>query len=239
MDPKLPIRATTQEQIPIEDIQEDLVILKNAACCLIVSVTALNFSLLSETEQEAIIYSYAAFLNSLAFPIQILIRSKRKDISSYLRTLLETESKQTNQLLKDQIVKYRKFIGEMIKKNNVLDKDFFIVIPFNPAELGVAQAAGSAFSRKKTSLPFSKEYLVEKAKISLTPKRDHVIRQLARAGLFAKQLTTEELVSLFYEIYNQDQGNIPKIPAEAQFTAISVQTDSKIKPEETNKPVTA
>ncbi len=150
MDPKQPIRATTQEQIPLEDIQDDLVILKDGSCCAILNVTAMNFSLLSETEQEATIYSYAALLNSLTFPIQILIRSKQKDITAYLKILLQAENDQKNPLLKNLISKYRKFVEEMIKKNNVLDKKFYIIIPFYAIELGIRQAASAnLFAKKK------------------------------------------------------------------------------------------
>jgi hypothetical protein len=232
MDPKLPIRATTQEQIPIEDINENLVILKNGSCCLILQVTALNFSLLSETEQEAIIYSYAALLNSLTFPIQILVKSTRKDISSYLKILLQAENDQNNPLLKNQVNKYRRFIEEMIKKNNVLDKKFYLVIPFFAIELGIKQTTSlNPFtSRKNTSLPFSKSYLIEKAKMSLYPRREHLIRQFARIGLYAWQLSTEELIALFHEIYNSEQVESQKISPEAQYTSYTVQSIDKIAP---------
>jgi hypothetical protein len=232
MDPKLPIRATTQEQVPIEDINENLVILKNGSCCLILQVTALNFSLLSETEQEAIIYSYAALLNSLTFPIQILVKSTRKDISSYLKILLQAENDQKNPLLKNQVNKYRRFIEEMIKKNNVLDKKFYLVIPFFAIELGIKQTTSlNPFtSRKNTSLPFSKSYLIEKAKMSLYPRREHLIRQFARIGLYAWQLSTEELIALFHEIYNSEQVESQKISPEAQYTSYTVQSIDKIAP---------
>lgn len=232
MDSKLPIRATTQEQIPIEDINENLVILKDGSCCLILQVTALNFSLLSETEQEAIIYSYAALLNSLTFPVQIIIKSTRKDISSYLKILLQAENDQKNSLLKNQVNKYRRFIEEMIKKNNVLDKKFYLVIPFFAIELGIKQATSlNPFaSRKSASLPFSKSYLIEKAKMSLYPKRDHLVRQFARIGLYAWQLLTEELTTLFHGIYNSEQVESQKISPEAQYTSYTVQSINKIAP---------
>lgn len=224
MDPKAPIRATTQQQIPLEDVQNDLFILKDGSCGIILTVNALNFSLLSETEQEATIYSYAALLNSLTFPIQILIRSKRKDISSYLNLLIEEEGKQKNPLLQNQIKKYRKFVEEMIRKNNVLDKQFYVVIPFTTAELGAPQAVASSLSPQKSSLPFPKNYILEKAKINLEPKRDHLVRQFARIGLIATKLTTEELSALFYEIYNSEQSDFQKIAPAAQYKYPLVQS---------------
>ena len=227
MDPKLPIRATTQQQLPLEDIQDDMFILKDGSCGIILSVTALNFSLLSEQEQEATIYAYSALLNSLTFPIQIVIRSKRKDISSYLALLLEEETKQKNPLLLNQIKKYRKFIEEMVKKNNVLDKEFYVVVPFSSLELGAPQAIAGSLIPKKAGLPFPKSYILEKAKINLTPKKDHLCRQLARIGLLAKQLNTEELISLFYQIYNSEQVERQKISPTSQYNYPLVQSSQK------------
>lgn len=228
MDPKLPIKATTQQQIPLEDIQDDMFILKDGSCGIILSTTALNFSLLSESEQDAIIYTYAALLNSLTFPVQILVRSKRKDISFYLSLLLEEETKQKNPLLQNQIKKYRKFIEETIKKNNVLDKEFYVIIPFSTIELGAPQAMASSLKPKRVGLPFSKTYILEKAKISLAPKKDHLVRQFARIGLITQQLNTEELISLFYEIYNYEQASRQKISPESQYHHPVVQSTKQI-----------
>lgn len=203
MDPaQIPIRATTQEHLPIEDIQGNLVILKDGSCAMILSVSSVNFDLLSEREQEAIIYAYGALLNSLTFPIQLLIRSQKKDISSYLNLLEKEEAKKENvPLLKNLIGSYKKFVAEMVKKNNVLDKKFFIVIPFSSLELGVASSLNSLIKPGK-SLPFKKDYILKKAQITLGPKKDHLIKLFSRIGLTAKQLENQEIVRLFYEIYN-------------------------------------
>ncbi len=203
MDPaQIPIRATTQEHLPIEDIQGNLVILKDGSCAMILSVSSVNFDLLSEREQEAIIYAYGALLNSLTFPIQLLIRSQKKDISSYLNLLEKEEAKKENvPLLKNLIGSYKKFVAEMVKKNNVLDKKFFIVIPFSSLELGVASSLNSLIKPGK-SLPFKKDYILKKAQIALGPKKDHLIKLFSRIGLTAKQLENQEIVRLFYEIYN-------------------------------------
>lgn len=189
---KLAIRGTTQDFLEISDIRDDLVLLRDGSVALIIKVSAVNFGLLSEREQEAIIYAYAGFLNSLNFSIQILIRSQRKDISSYVAKLDEEKKKQTNPLLSSQIESYRNFILQTVKENKVLDKKFYIVIPFSSLELGPKSVA------KK--LPA--EDIMQKAKTTLAPKRDHVLRQLGRLGLRSKQMQTSELIELFYEIYN-------------------------------------
>lgn len=199
---KITIRASTQEHLSIEDIKDNLVILKDGSCALILSVSSVNFDLLSEREQDAIIYSYGALLNSLTFSIQIFIHSQRKDISSYL-TLLEHQEvrKQGNPLLKNLISIYRRFVGEMVKKNNVLDKKFYVVIPFSSLEMGVTSTLTSIVNKSR-GLPFDQQYILEKAKISLFPKRDHLIRLFNRIGLTTKQLENKDLIKLFYEIYN-------------------------------------
>ncbi|HCQ92586.1 TPA: hypothetical protein DIU13_01235, partial [Candidatus Beckwithbacteria bacterium] len=125
--PPAPIKASTQDHLDIEDIRNDLVILKDGSCCLILQTTAVNFSLLSEGEQDATIYAYAGMLNSLTFPVQILIHSQKKNIQSYLALLNTQEQKIKNPLLKGQLVKYRDFITQTVKENDVLDKKFYIV----------------------------------------------------------------------------------------------------------------
>lgn len=201
---QIPIRASTQEHLPIEDVKDDLVILKDGSCALLLSVSSMNFDLLSEKEQEAIIFAYGGLLNSLTFPVQILVRSQRKDISSYLQILEKQEVKKASSpLLVKLITSYRKFVAEMVKKNNVLDKKFYVVIPFSALELGVASTLTSIFKKAQT-LPFPLEYILPKAKVALLPKKDHLIRLFGRLGLVTKQLENKELVKLFYEIYNTE-----------------------------------
>ncbi|MCL4397924.1 hypothetical protein M1403_02765 [Patescibacteria group bacterium] len=198
---KTAIRGTTQIFLEIADIRDDLVLLPDGSVALIVGVSAVNFGLLSEKEQEAIIFAYAGFLNSLNFAVQIVVRSQQKDISAYLEKLTAEEKKQTNPLLAKQIASYRDFILQTVKDNNVLDKKFYIVVPFSSLELG-AGSATKGLVKKQKKLPLPPETILEKAKTALFPKRDHVLRQLGRLGLKAKQLTTSELIELFYDIYN-------------------------------------
>lgn len=203
------IKSTTQDFIEIEDVKDDLVILKDGSACLVLKVNAVNFGLLSEPEQDAMIYAYAGLLNSLSFSIQLVIRSKRKDITAYLNLLKDAENKQLYGPLKEQIKKYRAFVETTVRVNNVLDKKFYIVIPFTPLELGAAISVGLLNKRK--GLPFPKSYIVERAKISLGPKRDHLLRQLARIGLKAYQLTSKELIQLFYDVYNPGSAGMEDI----------------------------
>lgn len=198
--PDLPLISTTQDEMPIADISDDLVLFKDGGAAIVMETTSLNFGLLSEKEQAAVVYSYAALLNSLSFSIQILIRSQRKDISSYLNYLGEAASKITNPKLANVMASYKAFISEIVKKKNVLGKRFFIVIPFSPLELGAKQSFSTITS--KGPLPFSKSYILKKAQIALFPKKDHLIRQAGRLGIKLTQLTTNQLIELYYEYYN-------------------------------------
>ncbi len=210
---KIAIRASTQQHLDIEDIRDNLVILKDGSCSLILSTTAINFGLLSEAEQDATIYTYAAMLNSLGFPIQLLIRSQKKDVSGYVHLLDQAEAKESKREIKEQIIKYKKFVEEIVAKNEVLDKKFYLIIPMSSLEVGLTKAFTSSFGFKK-GFPFSIELILEKAKTNLFPKRDHLLRQLNRLGLKARQLNTQELIQLFFEIYNPES---PRQPA-SQFT---------------------
>lgn len=204
-----PIRATTQEFLDIEDVTDDLVIQIDGSVSLIIETSAVNFGLLSEEEQDAIIYAYAAFLNSLSFPIQVCIMSRHMDVSAYLDLIAKEEEKQPSAKMRAQIRKYYQFILSIVKNNKVLEKKFYLVIPFSALELGVK--ASSLFGKKPTHLPFPKEYVLSRAKTALYPKRDHILRQLNRLGLRGQQLSSQQLIELFYNIYNPVESEGQKV----------------------------
>lgn len=179
--------ATTQDFLTIKDIKDDLALMSDGSYSLIIQTSAVNFDLLSETEQMAIIGSFAGMLNSLSFSIQIFIRSKRLDITAYLKTLEEAEAKQTNPLLQSMMQYYRSFVATIIRENEVLDKQFYVVLSISPLELGVMGNAEKNF---------------QKAVTILMPRRDHLVKQLGRIGLKSIQLNNEKLVKLFYDLYN-------------------------------------
>lgn len=179
---------TTQEHLNIDSVIDDLVLLEDGGAVLVLQVSAVNFGLLSEREQMAIIQSFAQMLNSLSFAIQIVIHSTRIDISSYLRLLDRAQLAQTNPQLSQMIVRYKNFIQSTIKENDVLDKKFYIAISLSSVELGLG-----FLSAKERA---------EKIKTILLPKRDQVIRQLNRVGLKATQLGTATLIKTFFDIYN-------------------------------------
>lgn len=231
---KIAIRASTQEHLEIEDIKDGIIILKDGSCCLVLATTAINFGLLSEKEQEATIYAYAGLLNSLNFTVQLVIRSARKDVSSYLGLLDERLNKENRKLIREQIVKYRQFIEQTIQKNNVLDKKFYLVVPMTALELGVAKSLKKTALRQK-NLPFDKTYILQQAKINLYPKRDHLLRQLSRLGLKAHQLESQELIRLFFDIYNPESSS-QQMAESSQYKTPIVKTALIPKPETKSNP---
>lgn len=182
------IVATTQDHLDIETIQDDLVILKNGICSLVIQTSALNFGLLSEEEQDATIYAYAGLLNSLSFPIQIVVKSDKKDISGYLELLSAQEKKLKDPILQERMKNYRAFIETTITEQNVLDKKFYLIVSYQLVTLS-----------GKVEIT---EDLLQKAKADLEPKRDHIIKQLTRIGLTSQQLNSQNLMRLFHSFYN-------------------------------------
>lgn len=190
-------KASTQQHLDVEDITEDLVILKTGWVAMVMQTTAINFDLLSEAEQDATIYAFGAFLNSLTFPLEVLIRSKKADITSYFQSLEEAQRIQPNPDLKRQIQKYQEFIQATVQQKTVLDKRFYLIINYSPLGPGF-----KGFGGNNNQNVGSKAQLIQTAKNALAPKRDHVIKQTARLGINTRQLVSQELIELFYDIYN-------------------------------------
>lgn len=221
----------TQSFLPVEDIRDDIVIMKDGSMAIILQTSAVNFDLLSETEQLAIIGSFAALLNSLSFSIQIVVRSKRLDISNYIHLLKDAEALQKNPLLKTMMQHYRQFVTNIIRNNEVLDKQFFVVISVSYLELGVVKDINKNF---------------EKGLTLLSPRRDHIMRQLSRIGLKTTQLNTDKLISLFYDYYNDtfkssfksagsQMTQQPSTPAPAQQSQAA--TNAQIPPTPVSQPI--
>lgn len=211
----VPIRSSSQVFTEIETINQDVIMFTDGSCCVIVSASAVNFGLLSEKEQDAIISAYAGLLNSLSFPIELLIRTQHKDVTAYLRLLEDQERKQKNPKLAKSIHDYRLFVAATVKEKDVLDKNFYIIIPFSSLELGASTSV--LFGSKKKGLPYKKQYIFERALTVLNPKRDHILRLLNRIGLQAHQMKNEELVKLLFKSYNAD---VPPPDAETVQKAI-------------------
>lgn len=191
-------KASTQSFTEIKDIREDIVMFTDGTACLIIEAFATNFALLSQDEQNAQISAYSAFLNSLSFSTQILVLNKRVDITSYL-TLLEGEiRKPSNRHVSTYLEQYKEFVQQLVKQNTVLDKNFYVVIPYSGLEGGVSHALSSA--AKLTP----EENFFMNAKAALHTKADGMKAQLGRLNMQTKILHKEQIIELFHALYNPE-----------------------------------
>jgi len=198
--------SSSQLFMKIAEIRDDTVVLKNGAIRGILKVSSINFNLKSEDEQNAIIYSYQGFINSLEFPIQIVIRSKRLDIDNYMDSLNELGEKQTNDLLQRQTYEYIDYIQRLVEYADIMEKEFFVIIPYDPfrsVKPNMLQRFFQNLSPKDTFAELSKrnkEFV--QLKKNLNQRLSVVKSGLQNTGLQVEQLNTKQLIELFYEIYN-------------------------------------
>jgi hypothetical protein len=195
--------AATQKFIDIAGIQEGVVILKNGGYRMIFAVSAVNFSLKSEEEQNSIIFQYQSFLNSLHFPVQVVMRSKRLDLNPYIKKINEAKDKQTSELIKMQTEDYIDFISQLINLANIMKKTFYVIVPYDPVSVQGPSILNRLFKKSedssdlKIAAPTFKRF-----KDELTQRASSVASGLGTMGLHCVQLSTEEIIELFYGIYN-------------------------------------
>lgn len=190
------IHSTTQDFIDIVSIDNDMVLFKDGNVCTVLEVYPVNFYLLTEEEQEARIYAYMSLLNSLSFYIQVLIVSKRIDISFYLKIIDQKISAERNPQILKHLKNYKDFIAQLVKGEDLLDKKIYIVVTFSELELGATSQTRSLVTKGTES------GILKKANEVIVDKKNQIMTQIQRAGLTCRQLRTEELVKLFYEQFN-------------------------------------
>ena len=197
----------TQQFLEIETIENDAVKLKSGAFRKILLVSGVNFSLKSEEEQGLILYAFQGFLNALNFSVQFFIHSRKLNIDGYLAKLEEQETQESNQLLKNQILEYREFIRSLVAQNAIMQKKFFVVVPFDPIQIpgggtALADKMLGWFKSKKTAPAQLKEEKIKEILEQLDQRVDQVINGLNQIGLRAVPLENDELIELFYNLYN-------------------------------------
>jgi type IV secretory pathway VirB4 component len=196
--------ASTQEHLPIAEVRDGFVILKNGSLRAVLLVSAVNFALKSEEEQNALVFQYQNFLNSLSFPIQIVVQSRHLDIQPYLARLSERLNVESNELLRMQIADYIDFVKKLLSVANVMDKNFFVVIPFEPAPVSKAGFMRIVGSRAKKITIAPEQFTAYKQQLA---ERVNVITSgLASMGLRSASLSTQQLVELFYASYNPQEA---------------------------------
>jgi len=210
------VEASTQEFLEVEEIKEGVIVLKNKAMRGILMVSSLNFALKSEDEQAATIYQFQNFLNSLDFPLQIIIQSRKLNITGYLDKLKDLETKQRSELLKTQTAEYRNFVQDLIAGGSIMSKTFFVSVPFSLIEIPSIEGAKGLFSKKKSSTTLSDEQF-QRCKGQLWQRMEFVAMGLRRCGLQCIPLNTSELIELFWSLYHPEEAEVgyyPELPPE-------------------------
>ena len=207
--------APTQNLIPYKQIKEGTIILNDNSFRGILMVSSINFALRSAEEQKAILYQFQDFLNSLDFSCQIIIESKRLNITGYLDEIKSLKEKQTNELLQLQIQDYYNFIKSLVEKGAIMTKKFFVVVPYTILEAeNITSPMGLLKSPK---IPELTEEKFQRYKEQLWQRMEYVALGLRRCGLEAVPLSTEEIIELLWAFHHPkeaEMGYYPELPPE-------------------------
>lgn len=197
-EPTLP----TQKFVDIKEIKNGVIYLKNGAMRQAIIVSGVNFDLKSEDEQNLILNTFQNFLNGLDFSVQFLIHSRKMNIDSYLLRVQKRREEEENELLKIQIEEYAAFVRTFVEQNAIINKTFFVVVPYEPATLSAASSGGGVFGFLGKSSKTEQNANLQNNLEQLTHRVDQVITGLEMIGLRAAPLQDAELVELFYNFYN-------------------------------------
>jgi hypothetical protein len=205
-------KISTQDFLEIEQIKEGVLILKNRSLRAVLGVSSLNFALKAEDEQNAILYQFQNFLNSLDFSCQIVVQSRRLNMTGYLDKLKDIEMREKNELLKLQIAEYRNFVQGILEQGFIMQKSFYVVVPFSLSE---TQGLGAIKRFAKVSSLTEEEFA--RSKNQLMQRVEFVILGLRACGLEIAPLNNPELIELFWTLYHPaeaEKGYYPEVPTE-------------------------
>ncbi len=202
---------STQDFVPVRDIRDNVVILKNGQLCMALLASSINFALKSSDEQQAILAQFQAFLNTLDFSVQFYIQSRRLNIQPYLNQLIEREPLQDNDLMRIQLREYMEFIRTFTTEVDVMSKNFFVIIPYTPTQIDFTSNLSAVFGRKKDIAIEDSKF--EENRLQLEQRVSLVEQGLARVGVRTIALQNEELVELYYHIFNpgDPSGSAPPL----------------------------
>jgi len=212
--------SSTQEFLDFKEVREGTIVLPDRSIRGLMLVSSTNFALKAQEEQDATVYQFQSFLNSLDFSIQITIQSRHLNITGYIDKLKSLEQEQTNELLKHQTGEYRKFVETLISGGSILSKNFFVVVPFTLIEAG-ADASQSATGKLLKSKPKIAGDLTddefERMKTQLWQRMEFVALGLRRMGLHVAPLNSEEIIELLWTWYHPEEAEVgyyPEVPPE-------------------------
>lgn len=199
--------TTTQDFIPIKEVRDGVVILKDGGMRAIIMASSLNFALKSSDEQNAIIMQFQNFLNSLDFSVQIFIQSRRLDIRPYIALLESRYTAQTNELMKIQTKEYIEFIRKFTEETSIMSKTFFIVVPYTPPAISTTNNPLKSILKKKDAKSDMADFDEKRSQLE---QRMGVVQQgLIRCGIRVVALGTEEIIELYYKIFNPGETEKP------------------------------
>ncbi len=202
-------KSTTRQLVQIADIRDNIVLLSNGSLRAVLEVSAINFELRSEEEQNAILQNFQQFLNSIDFPLQIVTHSRSFDVDNYLKVVQETTGTLTNELLKIQAEEYITFVRELSSLANIMSKKFYIVIPFYISEVPTAKGLLGSFKglfKSSAGGPAKiPEEQLQTYKNQILQRAELVFGGLVGIGVRARVLEQQELMDLFYQLYNPGQ----------------------------------
>jgi hypothetical protein len=210
---------STQQFLEIDQIKEGIMILKNKGLRGAMMVNSINFALMSEDEQSAIIGNYQNFLNSLDFPLQVIVQSRKLNITSYLDKLKDLENRQNNDLLRTQIIEYRNFINEIVAGGSIMNKSFYVIVPFQPMLItgigGTKDKDGKKIDRSKTAELAQEQF--NQGRSQLMQRMEFVALGLRRCSLQCVPLNSLELAEFLWSTHHleeSERGYYPEIPPE-------------------------
>ncbi len=207
-----PKSQTTQNFVPIQEIRDGVIILKSGGMRAIILASSLNFALKSQDEQSSILLQFQNFVNSLDFSIQIFIQSKKLDIRPYIALLEDRYKDQATELMKIQVREYIEFIKTFVESTNIMSKSFFVVIPYDPAIMSTGKNPLSTMfpGKNKGKSPAETADAQFQEFRSQLEQRVAVVEQgLVRCGIRAAELGTEEVVELYYKLFNPGETEKP------------------------------
>ncbi len=230
------VGESTQTHIRVSEIRDNTVILKNGGLRTVLKTNSINFHLKSEPEQNSIIYSYQSFLNSLEFPIQINVRSKKLDIDDYINQIEKLAEKQTNKLLQDQTFEYAHYIKRLVEYADIMEKEFYVIVPYDTGGNPTKNKFQSFFQRlaPKDSYTDIKKRRSDfnRLKKNLLQRVNIVKTGLENCGLKVQELNTLELIELYYKTYNPKTSQKHKLQ---NFEEINIENTGNIENEEKKK----
>jgi type IV secretory pathway VirB4 component len=200
---------SSQDFVPIKEIRDGVVVLKDDSLRGVIMTSSINFALKSADEQNAIIYQFQNFLNAINFSIQIFTESRRLDIRPYIALLETVEKDQENELLRVQTKEYIEFIKSFTESVNIMTKSFFIVVPYTPAIIQTRKSVFSSFMGRKDEAREQRKESFEENRTQLLQRMEVVMGGLTRIGVRAVPLGTEEIVELYYKLFNPGDTEKP------------------------------